>query len=90
MQKRLHAFFEGRVQGVGFRFTARALAQAAGVVGWAKNLNNGRVEILAEGSEEDLQRFQSLIEDQFRRYICDTQIQWEDPTGEFDDFGIRL
>ena len=42
----------GRVQGVGFRWWARATALALGLSGWAANLDDGRVEVVAEGSRE--------------------------------------
>lgn len=46
---RLTAFVEGRVQGVGFRYWARARARALGLSGSATNLPDGRVEVIAEG-----------------------------------------
>lgn len=48
-QVRLTAFVEGRVQGVGFRYWTRARARALGLSGSAKNLPDGRVEVIAEG-----------------------------------------
>jgi acylphosphatase len=47
---RLTAWVSGRVQGVGFRWWARSQALAAGLDGWARNLPDGRVEIVAEGA----------------------------------------
>jgi acylphosphatase len=90
MHKRVHVFFEGRVQGVGFRFTAQEFARESGVVGQAKNLPDGRVEIIAEGDEERLSQFLSHIKDYFRRYIRDARVLWLDPSGEFDDFRIQF
>jgi acylphosphatase len=90
MQKRVHALFEGQVQGVGFRFTAREFAQRTSVAGWVKNLPDGRVEIVAEGQEENLKQFISGMQEYFRRYLRDTRIQWLPPSGEFNDFGVRF
>jgi acylphosphatase len=46
---RLTAWLHGRVQGVGMRWWVRSRALEAGLVGWARNLDDGRVEIVAEG-----------------------------------------
>lgn len=50
-------FFEGRVQGVGFRYTVRHLAKGYDVIGWVRNLPDGRVELLAGGQPEELDAF---------------------------------
>ena len=54
MRKQIHVYYTGRVQGVGFRFTAQDLANEKGIFGWAKNLRDGRVEIRAEAEEKVL------------------------------------
>eukprot|EP01104_Vermistella_antarctica_P015668 TRINITY_DN5197_c0_g1_i1.p1 TRINITY_DN5197_c0_g1~~TRINITY_DN5197_c0_g1_i1.p1 ORF type:complete len:117 (+),score=4.48 TRINITY_DN5197_c0_g1_i1:111-461(+) len=54
--RRLHFFVSGRVQGVYFRKFTREKAISLGLVGWAKNLLDGRVEVLTEGSEEAIQQ----------------------------------
>ena len=51
----------GRVQGVGFRFFAKDAATREGLSGWVRNLDNGSVEIEAEGDSEALQRFEMAI-----------------------------
>ena len=58
---RIHAFFEGRVQGVGFRFTAREIAQDLGITGWVKNLSDGRVELVAEGTRARVDELITLL-----------------------------
>jgi acylphosphatase len=49
---RLTAWVHGRVQGVGFRWWVRSRALELGLVGWAANLEDGRVEVVAEGTRE--------------------------------------
>jgi acylphosphatase len=90
MKKQLHAYFGGTVQGVGFRFTARQIADDLGVCGWVKNLRDGKVEIMAEADEKALQDFLDRINGYFGRYINDTDVSWSPASGEFKDFEIAL
>jgi acylphosphatase len=90
MRKQIHAYYSGRVQGVGFRFTAEDLAHELGILGWVKNLRDGRVEIVAEAEEEILHSFLKKIDNYFAGYIRDKDIHWKEATGEFDDFGLRF
>lgn len=53
---RKRALVTGRVQGVFFRDTCRRVAEEHGVDGWARNLSDGRVEIVLEGPSEDVDR----------------------------------
>jgi acylphosphatase len=53
----LQVFYEGRVQGVGFRFTVRHIAKGFDVTGWVRNLPDGRVELQATGDEDELRTF---------------------------------
>lgn len=90
MNKRLHAFYSGAVQGVGFRFTAERAAMALGITGWVKNLCDGRVEVVCEGDESSLKDFLKKIDDVFKEYIRDIDVEWGEATGEFDGFDIRF
>jgi len=82
--------FSGRVQGIGFRFTAESIASSLGIQGWVKNLAGGDVEIVAEGREEILRDFISRLEGHFSAYIRNKDIFWEPATGEFKGFGIKF
>ena len=90
MKKQAHLYYSGKVQGVGFRFTAQGSAVELGVSGWVRNLGDGRVEVVAEGEEEALKKFLEEISRIFSRYIQETEIVWLPPSGEFKDFGIKL
>lgn len=90
MNKRVNVHYSGRVQGVGFRFTAEAAAVDLGLTGWVKNLPDGRVELVCEGKEKDLHKVLSSIEDAFSAYIRQKDVNWMPATGEFNNFEIRF
>lgn len=90
MNKRLHAYYSGSVQGVGFRFTAERTASSLGLKGWVKNLRDGRVEVLCEGREEAVKEFSQKMDDMFKGYIRDHDTEWAQATGEFEGFDIRF
>ena len=52
MKVRKHIYFSGRVQGVGFRYSAIHLARPLGLTGWVENLWDGRVEMEVQGDED--------------------------------------
>lgn len=90
MEKRIHIFYSGRVQGVGFRFTVEDVAIELGLTGWVKNLRNGRVETVVEGDEGKLKTFlETMRIGPMRNYISKEDVRWSEFTGEFKDFQIR-
>ena len=84
------AFFSGRVQGVGFRFTAYRIARRYGLTGFVKNLSNGSVEMLAQGTAENVAACLHDIAESFGSYIRDTKITNAEPTGKYDEFKIAF
>ena len=90
MKQRVHVFYAGRVQGVGFRITAEETAHQLGVVGWVKNLRDGRVELIGEADEATLKRFLEAIRTgPMKNFIKDVDIAWGPASDNFDDFDIR-
>ena len=61
--ERATVYVRGDVQGVGFRFWARSQARALGLVGYARNLPDGRVEVVAQGAGDAVDRFIALLEE---------------------------
>lgn len=72
---RKHYIFSGYVQGVGFRWRAYHTAQRFGVTGWVKNLDDGSVEMEAEGLPVDLDALQSVLEENSWASISDIRIR---------------
>ena len=67
MRKTVHFF--GNVQGVGFRYTARSIANDFDVDGYVRNLRNGSVELVAEGNGEVIARFLQTLRERMSGYI---------------------
>ena len=90
MRKRVHVFYSGSVQGVGFRYTARGITSRFGISGWVRNLYDGRVELEAEAEEEDLKKSLDAISAAFKGYIRNADMEWSEAAGEFTEFKIRF
>jgi acylphosphatase len=87
--ERREAHFAGRVQGVGFRYTARGLAERYGLLGYVENLPDGRVHLVAEGSATNWERMLAVLADEMSRFIHSTEVRVMPATGEFERFEIR-
>jgi acylphosphatase len=88
---RAHVWVKGRVQGVGFRahveYSAR---QMSGLTGWVRNVGYDRVEAIAEGERATVERFIQMMKDGPRgSRVDEAKVEWESPTGEFGQFGVR-
>ena len=88
-RRRLQIYYSGRVQGVGFRYTVKAVAPGFEVTGTVRNLGDGRVELAAEGEPEELEAFRQAIRDAgMGGLIRQEEASWSDATGEFRGFDI--
>ena len=89
--KQFKAIFHGRVQGVGFRYTAERLARHFPVTGTVQNTQHGTVEIVAEGDEKILQDFlQAIQESPLSSNISDMNVNWGKAEGKWKSFGIKF
>jgi acylphosphatase len=69
------AYFSGRVQGVGFRVTAYQLARDFRVVGFVRNLRDGRVELVVEGEPAEIDALLRAVRSAMDRYIRDVTVE---------------
>jgi len=85
----MQILYSGNVQGVGFRYTAKSVAAGFEVCGSVKNLPDGRVELIAEGSKEELLAFQRAIQESgLEHFIRDEQVLWDEPQHAFRGFEV--
>jgi acylphosphatase len=82
-------YYSGHVQGVGFRFTVRQLADGFDVRGFVRNLADGRVELVVEGAAAELDRFMAAILERMGDYIQNVAVDVRSTIGEFTGFEIR-
>ena len=81
----------GRVQGVGFRFSARDEACRLGVSGWVRNTRGGDVELEAEGDADRVRRLVAWCHvGPPGALVTDVVEHWLPPGGDFDGFAIRF
>ena len=67
--------YSGRVQGVGFRYTAQALSAGQSVAGYVRNLPSGEVELVAEGEYSAVEAFLAAVAQRMAAYISNTTVQ---------------
>jgi acylphosphatase len=90
MSRRIHLWISGRVQGVFYRASAEKQARALGLNGWARNLADGRVELVAEGGTSQIDTLLNWC----RRgpplaRVEDMTVVEEPVSGEFTGFQVR-
>ena len=82
--------YSGRVQGVGFRYSARQTAAAFAVTGYVRNLADGRVHLVAEGAADEVAAFLGEVAARMSRNIRHIEEHTEPATGEFAAFEVRF
>jgi len=82
--------FTGRVQGVGFRFTARRAASRRQLTGFVRNVPDGTVEMLAQGRPEDVDDCIQDLKEYFAGYLTETRIEESPPDPRYTDFKIAF
>lgn len=88
--RRIHVHVSGKVQGVFFRQALRAEAERGGVAGWVRNLDDGRVEAVAEGPAAAVDGLAEWCgHGPAGARVSGLDVADEEPTGEFDSFDVR-
>ncbi|MFA6338610.1 MAG: acylphosphatase [Candidatus Paceibacterota bacterium] len=89
MKKEVECIIHGEVQGVFYREFAKRNAEELGLTGYAKNLPDGNVEVVAQGDEELLRKFiERLSVGPELSEVSDIEIHWSNSVGEEKDFRI--
>lgn len=85
--KQAHVYISGFVQGVGFRAYVRSKARKLGVLGWVRNLSDGRVEGVFQGDKEKINELIKLCRrGSFFAKTNDIVIDWEEAEEEYKEF----
>ncbi|HQU08900.1 MAG TPA: acylphosphatase [Opitutales bacterium] len=84
----LNACFLGRVQGVGFRYQVLQTAKGFNVTGFIKNLNDGRVELCAQGERAELEAFLREVQSQWEGYVREVEVQYSETASVLTGFEI--
>ena len=88
-RRQMKVYYTGKVQGVGFRYTAKTVAAGYEITGQVRNLPDGRVELIAEGSEEELNAYRSALRDSgLAGFIQEEQVFWCEPMNDMRHFEI--
>jgi len=86
---RCHAYLSGRVQGVGMRATIQILAQQMKLVGWVRNMDDGRVEALVQGPRVEIERLWKKLQEHRAGLIATLSQIWEPVGTEYHSFDIN-
>jgi len=88
-RERIQILYSGRVQGVGFRYATKSLACGFEVTGTVRNLPDGRVELVAEGTRVELEEFRRAVQDsEVGRFVRQETAEWSAAKNDFRGFEI--
>lgn len=87
--QRRQVIYSGSVQGVGFRFTTHSISHNHDVTGYVRNLADGSVEVMVEGSSSQIDAFLTEVETRLAGKITDAKSDRRPAIGEFANFSIR-
>jgi len=85
-----HIIFIGRVQGVGFRFTAHRMANRHQLTGFVRNLSDGSVEMLAQGTADDIDDCIEDIKEYYPGHVREMNVADVPPNPQYSDFKITF
>ena len=89
-EQQLHAKVYGRVQGVSFRYYTVLRAQELGVTGWVSNLDDGSVEVRAEGTNDQLNALLQFLQvGPSGAHVTKVEREWNEVTHIFHGFNVR-
>ncbi|MDX9784625.1 MAG: acylphosphatase [Spirochaetia bacterium] len=89
--KAFHAFVEGEVQGVGFRYAALGQARRLNLSGWVRNTQDGQVEVWAQGGDEAITAFlEWLHRGPAYAEVVNVRCTWQEPTSRYSSFEIAF
>lgn len=88
--KQARVLISGFVQGVGFRHFVRNKALEIGLTGWVRNLPDGRVEAVLQGSKEKIEEIILLCrKGPFLAAVENVEVTWQEENKQFNDFSIQ-
>jgi acylphosphatase len=88
-RRQMQVLYSGHVQGVGFRYTVKSVANGFVATGTIRNLPDGRVELVAQGASDELDAFRKAIrESGLDRFIRSEEVHWSEASSQFRGFEI--
>jgi acylphosphatase len=90
VNRQIHAIVHGRVQGVSFRYYTQLTAKSLGITGWVRNLPDGTVEVLGEGTANQIQKFTNFLQQGPSGARVDSLLELSEniASGEYQSFQI--